>query len=141
MNRRTFLKSSIAVLFGLDAALGVDRMAGLDAAWIRVIEVESHSGKDPQCRIPQAADDLGIAQITPIVVRDCNRILKLPVFSLSDRLDDKASRAMFDTYCKHYYPEGELEEWCRLWHRGPSRKRQYDELGDLYWKKCLSVVV
>ena len=140
MNRRTFLKSSIAVWLGGSSAALVD--AGLDAAWDVVIRVESSSGTHPNTyKLWHKSGALGIAQITPIVVRDCNRILKLPVFSLSDRLDDKASRVMFDVYCKHYYPEGELEEWCRLWHRGSNKKRQYDGYGDLYWKKCLSVVV
>ena len=118
---------------------GIGQASTLDEAWRRVFFVESSNGANPAAFIENHARALGIAQITPIVVRDVNRILCAPVFVLSDRLDPLASREMFRVYCEHYYPHGTIEQFCRLWHRGPNRKHQYDKHGSKYWAMCRKV--
>jgi len=107
-----------------------------DDAWRRVFFVESSNGQNSDAFVENHCRALGIAQITPIVVRDVNRILRCKAFSLTDRLDWKASREMFNVYCKHYYPNGTVEQMCRLWYRGSSRKAQWDKHGDEYWGMC-----
>jgi len=145
MNRRTFLKQTLAasttLWLGVGKASETSDTIELQAqrrleAFKRVYFVESSNGTNPKAYIENHARALGPLQITPIVVRDVNRILKLPVFALSDRLELKASRYMFNVYCKHYYPRGTVEQICRLWYRGPSRKRQRDSHGDKYWAMC-----
>jgi len=138
MNRRDFMKGIVVTVASgaLVNALGATRRKSLDSAWKLVFFVESSNGTNPAAFKENAVGALGIAQITRIVVRDVNRILKQPVFSYNDRLDWDASRYMFNVYCTHYYPRGTVEEYCRLWHRGPSKRRQYDKHGDKYWTAC-----
>lgn len=49
-------------------------------------------------------DDVGVLQITPILVEDCNRILKCETFTLEDRLDSLKSVEMFNIIQDHYNP-------------------------------------
>ena len=111
----------------------------VDVAWKKVFFVESSNGTNPKAFVENHARALGIVQITPIVVKDVNRILKAPVFALSDRLDTEACKVMFRVYCEHYVPTGNVERMCRLWYRGSSKKRQYDSYGDGYWSMCKKV--
>ena len=115
---------------------GFGRASNLDEAWRRVFAVESSNGQDPRAFVENHARALGIAQITPVMVRDVNRILRAPVFSLDDRLDWAASREMFRVAQEHYNRGESVETMCRFWLRGPSRKRQYDKHGDEYWAAC-----
>jgi len=111
--------------------------ASTDEAWRLVIHMESSSGTHPNTyKDWHKANPLGIAQITPIVVKDVNRILGKEVFTLEMRVNDYLSRLMFEVYCNHYAKGSDVEKLCRLWHRGPSKKRQYDSAGDYYWDKC-----
>ena len=134
------MKTKLIVAFCfLCLSPGFSRAGTLDDAWRRVFFVESSNGTNPAAFTENHARALGIAQITPIVVRDVNRILRAPVFCLSDRLDWAASRYIFNVYCTHYAPRGDVEQLCRLWYRGPSRKRQQDTHGDEYWNLCRKV--
>ena len=108
----------------------------LDEAWRLCFAVESSSGTDPAARVENYAHALGDVQITPIMVQDVNRILRAPVFCLSDRLNRAASREMFNVAQRHYNRGVSVEKMCRFWLRGPSRSRQYDEHGDEYWATC-----
>ena len=111
--------------------------ASTDEAWELVIFMESTSGTHPNTyKDWHEANPLGIAQITPVVVRDVNRILGKEVFTLEMRVNDYLSRLMFEVICNHYAKGGSVEKLCRLWHRGPSHKRQYDSAGDLYWNRA-----
>lgn len=108
----------------------------LEKLWKAIVMVES--GGDQLAQGPTG--DVGIAQITAICLRDCNRIAKYPRWCLDDRMDVRASYEMFKTYLKHYYPNGSMEQRAKLWHRGPSKARQNDKYGDRYWAKVLKVL-
>ena len=113
------------------------RADNVDLAWKLVIQIESNSGTHPRTyETWKGHNDLGIAQITPILVKDVNRILKSEVFTLEMRVNDYLSRLMFEVYCNHYAKGGSVEKLCRLWHRGPSKKRQCDAYGDRYWNRA-----
>lgn len=60
------------------------------------------------------ADDVGIIQITPIYVKDVNRIAGEDRFSLDDRYCPVKSREMFEIYQSHYNPERDITKAIRL---------------------------
>lgn len=64
----------------------------------------------------------GAMQITPILVEDCNAILRKrgekKRFSLNDRFNIKKSREMFVLIMSHYNPSNSIERAIRLWNGG-----------------------
>ena len=98
------------------------------ALLLAIIMVES-SGR------PDAVngDAVGILQIRPIMVKDCNRILKAPVFSLEDRWDPEASQEMFRIYTNHYSHGQSAEVIARRWYGGP--RGETKQASEVYWQK------
>ena len=86
--------------------------------WIRmmnaIIKVESNGN-------PQAVggNSVGIFQITPVCVRECNNILKSRKspkrYSLRDRYNVKKSKEMFNIIQSKYNPNHDIERAIRLW--------------------------
>ena len=66
---------------------------------------------------------VGLLQITPILVRECNDILKKKgvkkCFTLKDRLDPNKSKEMFILIQKKYNPSCNIEKAIRIWNGGP----------------------
>ena len=64
----------------------------------------------------------GAMQITPILVEDCNIILKKrgssKRYTLNDRFSVKKSREMFVLIMSHYNPSNNVERAIRLWNGG-----------------------
>lgn len=64
----------------------------------------------------------GAMQITPILVEDCNIILKkrgsAKRYTLNDRFSVKKSREMFVLIMSHYNPSNNVERAIRLWNGG-----------------------
>ena len=63
-------------------------------------------------------NDVGVLQITPILVEDCNRILKYEAFTLEDRLDSLKSIEMFNVIQDHYNPQHDYHWALKLWNSG-----------------------
>ena len=63
-------------------------------------------------------DDVGVLQITPILLRDCNRILGYERFTLTDRLDSLKSVAMFNIIQDHYNPQHDYHWALKIWNSG-----------------------
>jgi hypothetical protein len=63
-------------------------------------------------------DDIGVLQIRPIIVEDCNRILKCETFTLEDRLDSLKSVEMFNIIQDHYNPQHDYHWALKLWNSG-----------------------
>lgn len=63
-------------------------------------------------------DDVGVLQITPILLRDCNRILGYERFTLTDRLDSLKSVEMFNIIQDHYNPQHDYHWALKLWNSG-----------------------
>jgi len=131
-----WMNRTFVVLIVLGLSPGFSWAGNLEKAWTMVFFVESSNGQNPKAFTENHARALGIVQITPVMVRDVNRILRAPVFCLSDRLDRAASREMFRVAQEHYNKGASVETMCRFWLRGPSRARQYDKHGDKYWAAC-----
>lgn len=110
--------------------LQVDRMDRLFAA---ICKVESNNN-------PRAVGDggkaLGIAQIHKVMIDDVNRILKVPTFTYTDRLDPVKSREVFDVWRKHYCRDASDEVIARRWNQGMGGK--LNAASSRYWKKILA---
>jgi hypothetical protein len=63
-------------------------------------------------------DDIGVLQIRPIIVEDCNRILEMEIFKLEDRLDSLKSVEMFNIIQDHYNPQHDYHWALKLWNSG-----------------------
>ncbi|MDD7247180.1 MAG: transglycosylase SLT domain-containing protein [Prevotellaceae bacterium] len=69
-----------------------------------------------------SGNSCGAMQITPILVKDCNAILKKrgekKRYTLNDRFSVKKSREMFVLIMSHYNPTNNIERAIRLWNGG-----------------------
>ena len=82
-----------------------------------IIKVESKGNASAKSK-----DCVGILQIRPILVTDCNEYLKMKGkkkrYSLNDRLSIEKSKEMFRLYQKRYNPTNNVEKAIRLWNGG-----------------------
>ena len=82
-----------------------------------IIQVESEGN-------PKAVsgNSVGAMQITPILVKDCNDILKKKKskkrFTMADRYSVAKSKEMFLLIQSHYNPENSIEKAIRSWNGG-----------------------
>jgi len=83
-----------------------------------IIEVESKG--DPRA---VSGNSCGVMQITPILVKECNNILKKlkrkKRFKLSDRFNVAKSKEMFILIQSQYNPQNSIEKAIRSWNGGP----------------------
>jgi len=83
--------------------------------------VESHG--DPNA-IGDQGLAVGILQIQPVLVADCNRIVGHSHYTLGDRATVAKSVEMFVVYSLHYAPDGPISTWARNWVGGPNGHRK-----------------
>lgn len=118
---RKFLKLMVCVIL-FTFAMG-SKSYSQSFNWNRVINaiaiVESNNN-------PKAVGNssVGLLQITPILVKDCNKILekqnKSKRYNLNDRLNPKKSKEMFVIIQEYYNPQHNIERAIRLWNGGPN---------------------
>lgn len=86
-----------------------------------------------------SGNSCGAMQITPILVKECNNILKKRKskkrFTLQDRFSVQKSKDMFLLYQSHYNPTNNVEKAIRSWNGGNnySVKRTHS-----YYKKVMA---
>jgi hypothetical protein len=82
-----------------------------------IIQVESEGNPNAV-----SGNSVGVMQITPILVKDCNDILKKSKskkrFTLADRYSIAKSKEMFLLIQSHYNPGNNVEKAIRLWNGG-----------------------
>ena len=82
-----------------------------------IIQVESEGNPNAI-----SGNSVGAMQITPILVKDCNDILKKQKskkrYTMADRYSVSKSKEMFLIIQKHYNPENDVEKAIRLWNGG-----------------------
>ena len=87
-----------------------------------------------KCTARGSKDDVGVLQITPILVKDVNRIVGHNKYSLDDRLDRNKSIEMFNIIQEHYNPDKDFHLALKIWNgRAPLSyhtkvMRKYNEL-------------
>lgn len=84
-----------------------------------IIAVESEGNAKA---VDKSGKSCGIMQITPILVRECNRILKLRKspkrYTLRDRFSVRKSKEMFLLFQSFYNPQHNVEQAVRSWNGG-----------------------
>ena len=84
-----------------------------------IIEVESEGKADA---VDKSGKSCGIMQITPILVKECNRILELKKsskrYTMQDRFSVKKSKEMFLLFQSFYNPKNSVELAIRSWNGG-----------------------
>ena len=99
-----------------------------------IIQVESEGN-------PKAVsgNSVGAMQITPILVKDCNDILKKQKskkrYTMADRYSVAKSKEMFLIIQKYYNPENSIEKAIRLWNGGV---KYTTRATNRYYKKVLA---
>ena len=82
-----------------------------------IVKVESRGNASAKSK-----DCVGILQIRPILVADCNEYLQMKGkkkrYTLADRLSPQKSKEMFILYQKRYNPTNNVEKAIRLWNGG-----------------------
>lgn len=102
-----------------------------------IIAVESKG--DPKAHNP-VGDCAGILQITPILVKECNNLLKekksTKRYTLGDRYNAKKSKEMFIFLQEHFNPELNVEKAIKQWNCGFYTKDwKHKSIG--YYKKVM----
>ena len=99
-----------------------------------IIQVESEG--DPKA---VSGNSVGAMQITPILVKDCNEILKRQKsnkrYTMADRYSVAKSKEMFLIIQKYYNPENDIEKAIRLWNGGV---KYTTRATNRYYKKVLA---
>ena len=82
-----------------------------------IIQVESEGNPNAV-----SGNSVGAMQITPILVKECNNILKKKKskkrFTMADRYSVAKSKEMFLLIQSHYNPENSIEKAIRSWNGG-----------------------
>lgn len=108
--------------------------------WGPLMDAITQVESEGDCRAVRGKS-CGAMQITPILVEDCNAILKKrgekKRFSLNDRFNIKKSREMFVLIMSHYNPSNSIERAIRLWNGGVNytlkgTQRYYNKVMKLY---------
>lgn len=101
-----------------------------------IIEVESEGKADA---VDKSGKSCGIMQITPILVKECNRILELKNsdkrYTMKDRYSVKKSKEMFLLFQSFYNPKNNVELAIRSWNGGMHYTRRGTQK---YFEKVMS---
>ncbi|MBQ0073888.1 MAG: transglycosylase SLT domain-containing protein [Prevotella sp.] len=89
--------------------------------WGPLMDAITQVESEGDCRAVSGTS-CGAMQIKPILVEDCNAILKKrgesKRYTLNDRFNVKKSREMFVLIMSHYNPQNNVERAIRLWNGG-----------------------
>lgn len=101
-----------------------------------IIEVES--GGNPYAK---SGSSVGVLQITPVLVTECNNILKRDKskkrYSLKDRFSKERSKEMFLLFQRTYNPLNNVEKAIRSWNGGLRYKAKRTQR---YFEKVMRVL-
>lgn len=134
----TILKKVLLVMFVMFSATAF-AAGDEDEKWENVIKaiMQVESGGNMNAR---NGSYVGPLQISPILVRECNNILKSRQsekrFTLNDRTNFEKSKEMFLLIQDRYNPSGDIEKAIRSWNGGihysvKSTNRYYNKVMSL----------
>jgi len=117
---RNLLKIIVLILFAFGI---ISKSYSQSFDWTRVINAIAIVESNNNPRAVGGGGSVGLLQITPVLVRDCNNILakqkSTKRYSLSDRLSAQKSKEMFVLIQEYYNPEHNIEKAIRMWNGGP----------------------
>ena len=123
MKRSTLIKAVLTLTFAVCGLTVFTQELNqeTDIRWETLIcaisAVESSDNPNARSRNGQ---HVGILQISPCVVNDCNKICGKKKFKYSDRTSREKSIEMFNIYQDRYNPTHDLEKALRVWNGGPN---------------------
>ena len=101
-----------------------------------IIQVESEGNPNAV-----SGNSVGAMQITPILVKECNEILKKQKskkrYTMADRYSVQKSKEMFLLIQKYYNPENSIEKAIRSWNGGVKYSVRAT---NRYYKKVLALL-
>ena len=110
--------------------------------WTRVINaiIQVESGGNAKAHNPNG-DCVGILQITRILVKECNQILKQrgssKRYTLADRYNVQKSKEMFIMFQERHNPGHNVEKAIRMWNGGPYYYKGKAGKTDGYYRKVM----
>ncbi len=94
---------------------------GGESYWDELIDAIAHFESRGNARAVNG-QYVGLLQISPVLVRECNAILKARGdkrrYTLKDRYDAKKSREMFAIIQSHHNPSNSIDRAIRIWKGG-----------------------
>ena len=107
--------------------------------WMPVINAiaQVESGWNPKA-VSRSGTYVGLLQMAPICVRECNRIVGKNKFAYKDRLSKEKSIEMFIIFQEHHNPEGNMEKAIRLWNSGDKNCMKNKSRTEAYYRKVMS---
>lgn len=97
-----------------------------------IIKVESNGNPNA---VNGNGSCVGILQITKVLVKECNNILremKSPKrYTLSDRKNPTKSKEMFTLYQRKYNPSNNVDDGIRMWNCGISARKDKSKVENI----------
>lgn len=97
-----------------------------------IIKVESNGNPNA---VNGNGSCVGILQITKVLVKECNNILremKSPKrYTLSDRKNPTKSKEMFTLYQRKYNPSNNVDDGIRMWNCGTSARKDKSKVENI----------
>lgn len=138
--KTTCLACMLLMLIPANASAGIKGKKASQFDWTPVInaiiEVESEGDANA---IDKGGKSCGCMQITPILVKECNRILELRKsskrYSMKDRFNVGKSKEMFLLFQSFYNPKNDVELAIRSWNGGMNFTKRGTQR---YYQKVMS---
>ena len=138
--KTTCLVCMLLMLIPANASAGIKGKKASQFDWTPVInaiiEVESEGDANA---IDKGGKSCGCMQITPILVKECNRILELRKsskrYSMKDRFNVGKSKEMFLLFQSFYNPKNDVELAIRSWNGGMNFTKRGTQR---YYQKVMS---
>ena len=107
--------------------------------WMPVINAiaQVESGGNPKA-VSKSGTYIGLLQIAPICVRECNRIVGKNKFTYNDRYSKEKSIEMFIVFQEYHNPEGNMEKAIRLWNSGDKNCMKNKSKTEVYYRRVMS---
>lgn len=141
---KTVLLALFAIVCGANAYAGEaaenDSTTEVNYDWEPVMQaiIQVESGGDANAK---SGNSCGAMQITPILVKECNNILRKRKskkrFSLRDRFSIEKSKEMFLLIQSYFNPKNDIERAIRAWNGGNNFSMKRTQR---YFEKVMSFV-
>lgn len=107
--------------------------------WMPVINAiaQVESGGNPKA-VSKSGTYVGLLQIAPICVMECNRIVGKNKFTYNDRHSKEKSIEMFIVFQEYHNPEGNMEKAIRLWNSGDKNCMKNKSKTEAYYRRVMS---
>lgn len=107
--------------------------------WMPVINAiaQVESGGNPKA-VSKSGTYVGLLQMAPICVRECNRIVGKNKFTYNDRHSKEKSIEMFIVFQEYHNPEGNMEKAIRLWNSGDKNCMKNKSKTEAYYRRVMS---